>query len=109
LIHLARRICKASRNTIKYKFGVRIPHTSKEALELDAQNGNTLWKESMDIKIHQLLDFETCRILKRESSRRLHSGSFDCKCYGMHQVFGMSVEDFYNMLKAMERLFYHIP
>jgi len=65
LIRLARRICKASRNAIKYKFGVRIPRTFKEALELHAQNGNTLWKESMDTKIHQLLDFETFRILKR--------------------------------------------
>ena len=30
-----------------YKFGVRGPRKVKEALELDKENGNTLWTEAM--------------------------------------------------------------
>ena len=35
----------------KYEFGVEIPKTPKKAKILDDENGNTLWKDSIEIKI----------------------------------------------------------
>ena len=40
---------KASkRNTPKYKFGVQVPRSVKEAYELDEKNGNKAWAEAMN-------------------------------------------------------------
>jgi len=49
----------------KYKFGVEIPRNQKHALELDRQNGNTFWGDSMKSEISVLLEFETFRILPK--------------------------------------------
>ena len=38
------------KNTKKYKFGVQVPRTVKEALELDKENGNHAWSEAMNIE-----------------------------------------------------------
>jgi len=59
LLRLARRVFKASRSDIKYKFGVRVPRNVREALEFDRINGNTLWKDAIATEINQLLEFET--------------------------------------------------
>ena len=46
---MLRNIMKAKRRKtgIKYQFGVRVPRTPKEALELDAAEGNTYWADAM--------------------------------------------------------------
>jgi hypothetical protein len=49
----------------KYKFGVLIPRNKKHALQIDKENGNTLWADSMDAEIQVLLEFETFRILPK--------------------------------------------
>ena len=41
MIRVARRICKSMRSDIKFQFGVQVPRTAKEALELDRKNGKT--------------------------------------------------------------------
>ena len=33
---------------IKYQFGIRLPRTSKEALELDASEVTTYWSDAME-------------------------------------------------------------
>ena len=38
----------------QYKFGVRVPRTVKEALELDKQNGNNYWLEALQTEIGQI-------------------------------------------------------
>ena len=45
----------------KYKFGVRVPRTKREALEIDAKNGNTLWQDAMTKEANALLDLSTFR------------------------------------------------
>ena len=32
-----------------YKYGVRVPRNVKEALEIDAKNGNTLWADDIEL------------------------------------------------------------
>ena len=38
-----------------YKYGIKIPKTINEALTLDSENGNTLWQDSIDIKMNTIL------------------------------------------------------
>ena len=49
----------------KYKFGIRVPRTVKEALEIDHAEGNTMWKEAIDKEVGQLLDFDTFEALQK--------------------------------------------
>ena len=34
-----------------YKYGVRVPRNVKEALEIDAENGNTLWTDAIGLEM----------------------------------------------------------
>ena len=42
---------KASINGIQFMLDVEIPHNVKHALELDKANGNTLWQDSITLKL----------------------------------------------------------
>ena len=55
---MLRNIMKAKRRKtgIKYQFGVRVPRTPKEALELDAAEGNTYWADAMKKEITLIVD-----------------------------------------------------
>ena len=50
---------KLKRMFKKMKFGVKIPRSVKHALELDAQNGNTLWLDAINKEIAELLAHDT--------------------------------------------------
>jgi hypothetical protein len=42
-----------------HKFGILVPHTHLQALELDKSNGNPKWYEAEDIEMKQLLEYNT--------------------------------------------------
>ena len=48
-----------ARKAAKYKFGVQIPKHPMHTLELDCLNGNTKWRNALQLEIDQLLKFET--------------------------------------------------
>ena len=39
---------KARVNRASHKYGVELPRTVKEAIQLDARNGNTFWNDAID-------------------------------------------------------------
>ena len=45
----------------KYKFGIQVPRTKKEARMLDEKNNNTLWEDAMTTEANALLDLNTFR------------------------------------------------
>ena len=45
----AREVRRKRKRTLQY--GVEVPSSVKHALELDTQNGNTLWQEAMDQEV----------------------------------------------------------
>ena len=47
-----------------FKYGVQVPRTIAEALELDAANGNNHWQEAIDKEMKALLDMECFEFLK---------------------------------------------
>ena len=54
------QVFKASiNNGPQYKFGVRIPRSVKEALELDKQNGNNYWAEALKTEIGVIISYVT--------------------------------------------------
>ena len=59
--------CGQKNNKIKYKSGVRIPRNVKEAMMLDAENGNTYWKDAMDKELAQLFEYETFHSIGKDT------------------------------------------
>ena len=47
------------KKAVRYKFGVRIPRTVKEAIEIDNENGNTLWQDAIAMELLQLFEYKT--------------------------------------------------
>ena len=44
---------------IFWKFGVQVPRTHQQAIELDKKNGNTKWQEAEAIEMGQLHEYKT--------------------------------------------------
>ncbi len=45
----------------QYKFGVRVPRTYHEALEIDNECGNRLWQEAIDKEMEQIMEYKVFR------------------------------------------------
>ncbi len=70
-----------------HKFGIEIPRTVKEALELDCQNGNTLWADAIAkemTKVRKAFD-----ILPDGKTAPVGYQKIPC-----HMVFDIKMEDF---------------
>ena len=66
----ARRVCRRTnkhktrfKGDSAMKFGVEVPRTVKEALELDKNNGNNKWAEAIQKEMQGLHDHQTFRFL----------------------------------------------
>ena len=57
MVNQARRA--SHNNAIRYKFGVQIPRTVKEAYALDAANGDTKWADGIKTELLQLNEYKT--------------------------------------------------
>ena len=55
----ARKSLRKFNNKPKYKFGVRLPRSAKEAYDIDKANGNTLWADSMKLEVDALHKYDT--------------------------------------------------
>ena len=49
----------------KYKFGVEVPRNKSHALQLDKENGNNNWLNSIKLELKQIMDYEVFKILER--------------------------------------------
>ena len=48
-----------------FKFGIQVPRTVKEALQLDAKNGNTLWQDALEIEMSALEDMDCFEFMEK--------------------------------------------
>ncbi|MEM7375623.1 MAG: reverse transcriptase domain-containing protein, partial [Bacteroidota bacterium] len=55
---------ETNKQKIKIKFGVEVPRNPKHALELDKQNGNTLWDESIKLELSQIMGYNVFKVLE---------------------------------------------
>ena len=65
LHRLVKQSKKAKKTGIIYQFGVQVPRSVKEALELDKKNGNTKWQEAMKKEIDQMDEYKTFQDIGR--------------------------------------------
>jgi hypothetical protein len=56
-------VTKTKKRAPKYKFGVNVPKSVRQAQEYDTGNGNTLWSEAIQKEMKQLKDFDTFEVL----------------------------------------------
>ncbi|MDJ0828176.1 MAG: reverse transcriptase domain-containing protein, partial [Rhodobacter sp.] len=61
---LLKRMIAASKRrqkqtAIRYKFGVRIPRNYQEAIDLDRENGNTLWQDAVQVERDAIQENDT--------------------------------------------------
>ena len=61
------KLCN-NRNKPKYKFGIQIPRNHEEAMMIDAKNGDTLWKDSENLELKQLFDYNSFQDLGKEAA-----------------------------------------
>eukprot|EP00957_Ditylum_brightwellii_P181572 13830723-Ditylum_brightwellii.AAC.1 len=57
VIRAKKKKAKGPRTTV-YKYGVEVPRNVKHALELDKQNGNTMWQDAMALEVDALQEME---------------------------------------------------
>ncbi len=50
---------RSQRTATRIKFGVRVPRTYQQAMELDRQNGNKLWATAIQTEMNQMYQYET--------------------------------------------------
>jgi hypothetical protein len=50
---------KSYRRDVFWKFGVQVPRTHQQAIELDKKNGNTKWQDAEATEMGQLLEYKT--------------------------------------------------
>ena len=70
-----------------HKIGIRVLKTIKEALDLDKENGNTLWWDAM-MKEMKSVHIAFCILTKDEKPE---AGSQFMQC---HMIFDIKLEDF---------------
>ena len=61
-------------STPKYMFGYEIPRNYKHAMEIDKRNGNTKWKEAIELEMLQLNEYNTFRSLGLAKSNSIPAG-----------------------------------
>ena len=54
-------------NSIKFKFGLQVPRTPKEAFELDLKLGQTKWADAIQTELSQIHNYETFKNLGKET------------------------------------------
>jgi hypothetical protein len=60
---------------IKYKFGIQVPKGIKNPIDLDKNNGNQLWQESLETELKQLIDYQIFIVLRGGHSDRSSGNS----------------------------------
>ena len=50
---------RAVKNQVQYKFGVCVLRTYEDALNLDKENGKSLWQEAVHWELDQILSYKS--------------------------------------------------
>ena len=70
-----------------HKFGIRVPKTVLEAIEIDRENGNTMWQDAIQKEMNAVrIAFKVL-----EADEEIPPGYQNMKC---HMIFTVKMEDF---------------
>jgi hypothetical protein len=81
------------RRSAVYKFGYQVPRTYREALEIDAKNGNTKWQDAVKLELTQIDEYNTFTDIGHKDQAKIPRGYqklrvhlvFDVKHDGRHK------------------------
>ena len=59
---------KSVRRGVRYKFGVRLPQSYKDAIEQDKLNGNTYWQDAVATELGQISSYSTFKDIGKGSA-----------------------------------------
>ena len=75
---------KSFRTAPRYKFGFLVPRDHYEAMKFDEVNGNTRWRDSELVELHQIDDYKTFENRGHKSTAQIPEGY---KKIGVHMVY----------------------
>jgi hypothetical protein len=75
---------KSYRREPFWKFGVLVPRTHAQAMELDKKNGNTKWQDAEAIEMSQLLEYQT--FVDRGKGGQAPAGYKKIRCHIIYDV-----------------------
>ena len=55
-----------------FKYGVYVPKNTKEALELDRRNGNTLWQDAIHKELGAIMSMKTFKVLSQQEKSKFN-------------------------------------
>ena len=79
--------CVARTRKSKMKFGIMVPHTIQDAYDLDAENGNTYWQDSIKLEMDSVMKYKTFRVM--DDDERMPVGFQEITC---HLVFDVKFD-----------------
>ena len=56
-VKTSKRLIRAARASIRYKFGYQVPRNYEEAVKLDNENDNTKWQDAIDLELQQIHEY----------------------------------------------------
>eukprot|EP00934_Nitzschia_sp_Nitz4_P007134 Nitzschia sp. Nitz4//scaffold846_size1981//130//1963//NITZ4_009307-RA/size1981-snap-gene-0.4-mRNA-1//1//CDS//3329559005//7124//frame0 len=65
---------RSARTSPIFMFGFQVPRNHREAVELDAKNGNTKWQDAEKLELQQLYEYSTFRDMGHKSRTGVPSG-----------------------------------
>jgi len=78
-----------------HKFGIRLPHSVKEAYEIDDANGNTFWRDAIQKEMKKIKGLETFEKLEGVTPEMIWKGQHLMPGYteiGCHMVFDIKMD-----------------
>ena len=79
-----------------HKFGIRVPKTVLEAIEIDPENGNTMWQDTIQKEMNAVrIAFKVL-----EADEEIPPGYQNMKC---HMIFTVKMEDFRRKARYVAR------
>ncbi|MFA9289535.1 MAG: reverse transcriptase domain-containing protein [Weeksellaceae bacterium] len=67
-----------------WKFGVLVPRTHAQAVELDKKNGNRLWQDAEEMEMNQLKDYQT--FIDKGKGGEVPQGYKKIRCHMVYDV-----------------------
>ena len=60
--HLLRVYNSSSNSGKKFKFGVKVPKTRRQAMDIDKRNGNDGWKKFIKLELDQIMSYKVFKV-----------------------------------------------
>jgi hypothetical protein len=78
-----------------HKFGIELPHSVKEAFEIDRRNGNNFWREAIEKEMSKIIGMGAFKRYDKATPQQLKDGERKLPGYqeiGCHMIFDIKMD-----------------